>query len=184
MVAPRWILYPPESTATKYPGNSQVVVNRERGYLVDPKENGVPFFITKDEIALYRPELYNLTEIPAQTVLKYAAGRVKAWQKIEGSGEEYLTVKHGNGTQKYRVSGRTIVALERVGVPWQKEPNKLEKLEQGLVEEITYKRLKQMLLPGDAVVVLPVWELPDFSKKDEAGEYLAHTLIIRRGRGL
>lgn len=93
-------------------------------------------------------------------------------------------LRHEGGEERYRVTGETVVAVERVGMPWAKEPNKLEKLEYGRVEQMTTASLKRMVLPGDAVAVPPVWELPELSKKDEAGAYLVFTLVIRRGRGL
>ena len=184
VVAPRWRLYPEGSTATKYPGSNQVVEEQGGEYLVDPKENGKPFFVAEEDAAQYSPELYTLTAIPAQTELLYAVGRVVKWEKIEGSSERYLVVKHASGQARYRVTERTALAIERVGAPWSKEPNKLEKLSKGLVEEMTEARLSRMILPGDAVTLLPVWELPELSKKDEQGEYLVSTIIMRRGIGL
>ena len=184
LIAPRWRLYPEGSTATKYPGSSQVVEEQGAEYLVDPKENGKPFFVPEEEVSQYSTKQYNLTVIPAQTELLYAVGRVVRWEKIDGSSELYLAISHKDGQARYRVTGGTALAIERVGALWHKEPNKLEKLTPGRVEEMAEANIKRMILPGDAVIILPVWELPVLSKKDEQGEYLVSTIIMRRGIGL
>lgn len=184
LVAPRWLLYPAESQASKYPGSSQVAYELGRQFLVDPRWGGEPFFVSVEESARYSADYYNLLEIPPQKKLFYAAGRVVRWEETESGDKLYLILKHESGEKRYRVTGETVVVVERVGMPWKKEPNKLEKLKEGKVEQMTISKLKRMVLPGDAVVVLPVWELPELSKKDEEGEYLVFNLVIRRWRGL
>ena len=51
LIAPRWRLYPEGSSDTKYPGSIQVVEEQGGEYLVDPKENGKPFFVAEEDAA-------------------------------------------------------------------------------------------------------------------------------------
>ena len=190
----RWSIYPAGSPSSKYSGNEQVVEEQGREYLVDPKENGKPLFVREEEIALYPRTDYNITEIPEQTELLYATGRVRSWEQIEGSSDLYLVLSHGKGQSRYRVSltlndkyplWSSYIAIERVGIPLlSKQPNKLEKLKEGKVVELGQAQIKRLILPGDAVTVLSHLSLPTLSARDENGEYLADRLIIRRMGGI
>lgn len=93
LFAPRWVLYPATSKASKYPGSSQVARELGRQYLVDPKESGIPIFVSAYELANYPADFYNLLEIPPQKKLFYAAGRVRRWEETEGSDKLYLVLR-------------------------------------------------------------------------------------------
>ncbi len=62
--------------------------------------------------------------------------------------------------------------------------NLVEKPEKPILIDLTFESLKSSIKKGDTVILLPVFDPPELTKKDSAGNYLASGLILRRVGGI
>ncbi len=174
----------------KFPGFGIVSENVKDQIFVNPISVGIPIFTAITERDLYPSKLYQVTEIPEQEKINYVVGRVIGWTNIKGSKDEYLILATGKGWNKYRVAYEdtgmfgtesTIVSVEDISLVG---PTDIESPEHARPVDIGKAVMHKLVKRGDVVVVLPVWDIPDLSKKDEANNYLGSRIVVRRIGGV
>lgn len=187
VVYPFWarrLIYPADAKATRYPGEGVVAFELEERLLVEP-EVGAPFFAPLGEFDLYSQlSTYKVALIEAHQHVAYAVGRFVAWEKIPGSVEKYLLVRYPKTlkTDKFRVTfggdaplfelNPTSLWVEGVGFRRPGGINPVTRLEMSMAQKI--------IKTGDAVVILPVYDVNELAKKDANGYYLARVIQVRR----
>ncbi len=190
----RTLIYRDDDTITKYPGFGQKTEYTKPQVLVMPKQEGYPFFVGSTFVGSYPPDQYDITEIPVQTRLIYAVGNFAGWEDIVESQDKYilLTTSEKGKLDKYRVAfqdselfsvGVTVLNVEDVGLlRYDKErENSVDNYgERFKFTDLTYAKVRRLLRKGDALIILPVWDIPSLSKKDDQGNYLVSGVIVRR----
>lgn len=190
----RQIIYPDNSTQTKYPGLGKRVGYVEAQVYVNPRGEGRPFYVTEVEEQQYPDESYEKIYFPAQVVWAYATGRVVGWEEISGSNDKYLLLDEGAGKiEKYRIgydhsllfedNGRasgTLLGIENTAWRRGEGVNELQNYSTLQVSELGSEVVEKMIKVGDSVVVSPVFAPPKYVATDEQGVATALWLILRR----
>jgi hypothetical protein len=188
----RKLIYPWDSSVTQFPGDGQATIEAKEQLWIVPKEDRRPFFAPPEEKTNYSTDLYDIIQVPAQTQLAFAVGKVEDWEDIADSDDKYLVLNHFNPetVEAYRVafesndffgSNQTELVVEKVGWPYFESTHTRSVLPKVfLLSEIGFSKAKQIIRKGDTVVILPVYEPPVLSKRDKDYNYLAAKLFIRR----
>ncbi len=188
----RQLIYPLDSSVTKFPGDGHATVAVKEQLWIIPKEDRGSFFAPLEDETNYSRELYDIVYVPEQTQLAFAVGKVEGWEDIENSEDKYLILSHSDSdtVQTYRIAfsqndlfgvNPTELVIEKVGWPYfASQRSRFVMPKVSLISDIGFYKAKQMIKKGDTVVVMPVWDPPDLSKKDITESYLAAKLFIRR----
>lgn len=180
-----------DNKKTEFPGSGRIFEPRDVSWLILPIGNGKPSLIGSDiDLDSYPDTQYEKIEIPAQSWLNYFVGLFSGWEDIPGTKDRYLLAMDpmNNTTEKFRVCFErstlfkdeyTVLMVENVGM----QLNKKSSITKARVFDfinIPKETIESMFRMGDAIVVLPVIDLPITTKRDGAGNYLASKIIIRR----
>jgi len=195
----RRVIYPTESTVTRYPGAGRVMQQVEATLLVIPKGVGRPAFVNPISKGQYSSELYDVVELPAQEQLMQVVGRFVRWENIAESQDKYMVVqdpKTGEKT-KYRIGfvpsrlynpeydESTRLAVEQVHIGSDVvDLNKIENVTKPQLADIGYQVMKKVLRGGDTVILFPVFSPPKWAGVDEVGIETISSIIVRRIGGV
>lgn len=183
----RYYKYPQETKKSLYGGLAQMVVQTSEQvvaipYDKFPSNEYPPIMTTSDRAQVIDREKYEVTLVPPQQELKFAVGRFAGWEEIEDSSDKYLILKHNGGEiARYRVGVEEseLFGLELTGLAVEKVMLTTPGI-MNIVVPAEKEKMEKMIKRGDTVVVLPVWDIPELSKRDENGEYLVSRVIVRR----
>ena len=191
----RKLIYDRLSNTTLYPGRGEITEFFNKMIFVSPIGEGRPKFSdTKDRI-MYPTDLYNVFDIPAQEELLYTVGLFQGWEDIPNSQDKYIQFidPATNLNKKQRVAfevshlfkeNPTSITIEYITInSVNNVQNKLLQPEDSILIHLGFEKTKTIFKKGDAIILLPVFDPPDLSKKDEYGNYLVSHLIVRRLAG-
>lgn len=188
----RRLIYPSESKITKYPGSGQIVKPFEATILVNPKDEGLPFFDIPANKARYTDQPnFEVFEIPSQDRISYTVGKFQSWEDIPNNVDKYLVIKNPitNNLERHRVafensdlfkSNPTSYFIERVDLFSKTNVNFVLKQENSYFKTFGYNEAKIMFKKGDALILIPVFDPPELQKRDEQNNLLISKIIIRR----
>lgn len=187
----RAAIYPVGTDDGLYGGEGIMTIFRKGQYMIEP-EGAVPFFAEDSyQASKYEGAGNKIIPIPDREELVYAVGRVRGWEEIAGSSDQYLLLYHReqDRVERYRVAleeselyGQqpTLIYREKIWGAGEKRKIGARQYSNKNTAEMGESALKALLWRGDTVVVLPLAEYTEQSKRDENGVYLAGKLVIRR----
>jgi len=188
-------IYPTNNTSTEYPGYGHISRPFSEQIFVLPKGEGRPKFDNSESKSIYPADLYDIFTIPSQDQLLYVVGSFQMWEDISGSKDKYIVIKNPETKklEKFRVAfeqsdlfkdNETALSIENISLKFgSKKLNEIEKPKTANLYEIGYEKMIAMISKGDTVIIEPVFDPPDLSKKDENRNFLASWLILRKVGG-
>lgn len=180
----------------RYPGFGDIFITTLEGYiLIKEKDDSTEtyFWDIKSNENLYPQHTYEVENLPVTKYLNYSVGFFSGWEQIEGSSDKYILVyyKYPDEIHKFRVistdsafydyevTGFYLSKIEDDVKPAKSPLNNLDPIVAGY-RELTVVEAIDMLVQGDPVVMYPMFDLPDFSRRDNLGNYIASFLVIRK----
>lgn len=200
----RTLFYARDDQSVFYPGTGKFTQLNDEIVLMIPKAGNVsgqePRYINPEDEVKYSEEDYEFVFFPKQLEVKYAVGRFDGWEDIEGSVDKYIIIEYPDidpletGSEKFRVgfaestffgeSGLTRIGVQDVGIKFNnQEMVNFEKPEKLKLDDLTYGKTRQLIKPGDVIAIRSLFDPPVWSKQDQAGNYLASWIILRRVGG-
>ena len=190
----RKLVYSKNRQVIRFPGSGEIVKHFEARILAIPNVEGRAVWDVPENRELYpnSPGVYEVIDIPAQEQMLYAIGYFEGWENIEGTLDKYVLVKYpkSKDIQKFRVAFEeselfkdqaTRLLIENVGIEFARSrKNELIDAKPSGFTDLGFERVKDVLKKGDTVVLIPVFDPPELSKKDENGYSLAESVIVRR----
>jgi len=183
-------IYPQDSTISKYPGVGQISIQSEDKIWVVPKGVGRPKFDSILNKSVYDPSVYAVIDVPAQEQTLYVVGKFVRWERIANSLDKYMRVKVNGETKKYRIGFApsklygseedvSYLALENVSSN-EDNVNQVKNAEPASIAKIGYTKMKQIVRPGEVVILTPVFAPPELVKRDENGKMVVSWVMVRR----
>lgn len=189
----RQIIYASDNLQTLYPSSGKITNTFNESLFVVPSGVGRPFFDKVENSSLYPSDFYTVYNIPTQEQLSYSVGIFEKWEDIEETSDKYLILRDPGTkvTEKYRVSFEnsdlfkdaiTLLSIEKVTpeILATESKNPIDSPEIPQFTRLGFDQAKEFFKKGDALVLIPVSEPPELSKKDSAGNLLVSRVIIRR----
>ena len=196
----RKLIYPEGTTSTLYPGIGEQSVQYGVGRIyVNPRKEGAPFYDDSWKRFLYPDSTYEVIEMVEKAKLNAVVGRMSGWEEIGNSPDKYLLLELADHSiQKYRIAfapstiysegdveSSTILAVEDIGMHiGVSKQNPIRQVVGQYTSSVGYDRLKRVIRNGDAVVVVPIMKPPYYATKDETGNIIAMSIVLRRIGGV
>jgi len=180
--------------AYNFPESGKVMEHNKRMIIISSKDNSErPRFDVPENRHNYSEDRYDIIDVPEQNSIKYISGYFEGWEDINGSLDKYLIIKYPplNETEKFRVCFEESVLFEhnvtRLLVEHLDLDNnglyKIEVFDKQYPSfiSLTFDKVGSIIKEGDTLVVVPLFDAPEYNKKDQSGYNLASEVYIRSG---